>query len=480
MLARYLVAVAGLAVVVGFISRRLDELPVSDALLSLLVGILLGPRVAGVLHLPLEAQPLLFPVTELLLAFTLMTVALRYPGQLIRERAWSVALLLLLALPVMAVISSLLAGWLLALPLAHAVLLGTTLAPTDPVLASSVVTGHKAEEALPGRARELLSLESAANDGLALLFVVAGFVLVTDHSSEYWLLHGLGSVVGGIVLGAGLGAGAGLLLRYVRRLEYQHETLFPLFTLTFSLFVLGLAEVLRVDGILAVFVAGVAYNLGITEDERIPQHRVEEGVDRVLILPVFVLFGIALPWDAWVRLGWRGLGFVAGVMVLRRLPVVLAMRRPLRLGTADAIWLGWFGPIGIAALFYLTYVAEKGVENTTIWAAGTLTVAASTLLHGMTTLPGRRAYVALTPQEDAEEEAAELEAGAQAEAEARAEAIEAEARVAAEAERAQAQAEGQAADAEAQAANTEARAADAKAPAERAEAGTEPAPDEHR
>ncbi|MFN2555507.1 MAG: cation:proton antiporter [Nitriliruptorales bacterium] len=401
MFVRYLVAVSAVAVVIGFISRRLDELPVSEALLSLVVGVVLGPEVLGVLQMPREPQPLLFELSRVLLAFTLMTVGLRYPKEVVRERAWSVALLLAVAMPVMALVSSALAFWLLALPLAHAVLLGSMLSPTDPVLASSVVTGPLAEEALPGRARQLLSLESGANDGLAMVLVMAGFVLATDRPGGYWLLHGLASVVGGTALGAGLGTGAAVTLRHVRRLEYHHETTFPLFTLTFALFVLGVAELLRVDSILAVFVAGIAYNLGITEDERMPQHHIEEGVDRVLLLPVFTLFGVALPWDAWLRLGWPSLIFLVGVLLLRRLPVIVAIRRPLRLSFGDAVWLGWFGPIGIAALYYFTYMAQKGVQDTTIWAAGSMVIAASTLSHGMTTLPGRRVYEKLSHDEDA-------------------------------------------------------------------------------
>ncbi len=81
MFVRYLVAVAGVAVVVAFISRRLDELPISEALLSLVVGVVLGPEVFGVLEMPREPQPLLFELSRVLLAFTLMTVALRYPGK---------------------------------------------------------------------------------------------------------------------------------------------------------------------------------------------------------------------------------------------------------------------------------------------------------------------------------------------------------------------------------------------------------------
>jgi NhaP-type Na+/H+ or K+/H+ antiporter len=57
------------------------------------------------------------------------------------------------------------------------------------------------------------------------------------------------------------------------------------------------------------------------------------------------------------------------------------------------VWLGWFGPVGIAALFYLAHAHERGVTDERVWAAGTLVVAMSTLVHGLTAPIGRRAYV---------------------------------------------------------------------------------------
>jgi NhaP-type Na+/H+ or K+/H+ antiporter len=84
------------------------------------------------------------------------------------------------------------------------------------------------------------------------------------------------------------------------------------------------------------------------------------------------------------------------VLLLRRLPVVLLLRRPLGLGWPDAAFLGWFGPIGVSALFYLALESERlGVEPAVL-AAGSLVVAASTVVHGVTAAPGRVAYRAMT------------------------------------------------------------------------------------
>ena len=62
------------------------------------------------------------------------------------------------------------------------------------------------------------------------------------------------------------------------------------------------------------------------------------------------------------------------------------------LGLPDAVHLGWFGPIGVSALFYLAMEAERLGAEPTVLAAGTLVVAASTVLHGVTAAPGRVLY----------------------------------------------------------------------------------------
>jgi NhaP-type Na+/H+ or K+/H+ antiporter len=63
--------------------------------------------------------------------------------------------------------SGLLVYLILGLPFWEAMLLGAVITPTDPVVSTSIVTGKVAEQNLPGRIQNLISAESAANDGLA-------------------------------------------------------------------------------------------------------------------------------------------------------------------------------------------------------------------------------------------------------------------------------------------------------------------------
>jgi sodium/hydrogen antiporter len=60
-------------------------------------------------------------------------------------------------------------------------------------------------------------------------------------------------------------------------------------------------------------------------------------------------------------------------------------------GRRDALFLGWFGPIGVAALFYANLsVREAGVEEA--WVVGSLIICASILAHGLSATPLTRLY----------------------------------------------------------------------------------------
>jgi sodium/hydrogen antiporter len=398
-----LVLLAGglLGLGVAALSERLRRLPVSEPLLGLLAGILLGPSVAGVLDVrPLtEDHTWLHTATRILLAISVMSVALRYPLRAVRSRLRPVLILLAVAMPLMALITAGLSAWVLGVGLGAAVLLGAALCPTDPVLASSVVTGGPAEEDLPARDRQVLSLESGANDGLALPLVLAAVAIAGPLTGAEAALESLWQVAGAVVVGLVTGWLGGRALRAGEEHGSTDPGPLALFTAVLALAVLGLSGLIHVDGVLAVFICGLAFNGVSTGSERTSDVPIDEAVNRFLVLPLFIGVGAALPWAVWADLGWRGLLLAAAVLLLRRLPVLVALRRPLRLGWPDALHLGWFGPIGVSALFYLALEAKRLGADPTVLAAGSLVVVASVVVHGVTAAPGRAAYRAATRHE---------------------------------------------------------------------------------
>ncbi|MEV5998213.1 cation:proton antiporter [Streptomyces griseomycini] len=390
-----LTTAGALALVVAALSRRIEQAPLSAPLLALVTGVAFGPVGLDVIGLPtvVDGHKELHEACRLLLAVSVMAVALRYRFRDVRARAKPVALLLIVAMAGMALVTTAVSAAALGAGLGAAALLGAALCPTDPVLASSVVTGGPAEKTITARTRQLLSLESGANDGLALPLVLAAIAIAGPLSGGEAVLESLWQVAGATLLGAATGWLGGTVLRGAEK----HRTMQPgpllLYTLMLALLTLGLSGLLHVDGVLAVFVAGLVFNATSSIDERTAENKIDEAINRFAVLPLFVVFGAMIPWREWGDLGWwRGLLLVLGALLLRRMPVVLALKRPLSLTWRDALFLGWFGPIGVSALFYLTMEAHRLGAGPQVLAAGTLVIAASTVVHGVTTTPGLKAY----------------------------------------------------------------------------------------
>lgn len=393
MLDLVLLASGAVAVVVAALLRHLQQWSVTPPFLGLLAGVLLGPQVLDVVSLPPgEDVAVLKTAARLLLAVALMAIALRYPVAAVRARGRQLAVLLLVVLPFMAVVLTAGGRWLLGLPLGLAAVLGAALSPTDPVLASGIVTGEPAEEDIPDRDRQELSLESGANDGLAMPLLVIATAYALGRPLLEEAAKAVYEVLGGLAVGALVGWLSGAALRWSSQHREIGQSVRSLYALVIAFTVLGLSGVLHVDGLLSVFVAGLVHNHVVTGQDRRVQVGVDEALNQFLVVPVFLLLGVALPWSGWGELGWGAVGFVLVALLFRRLPLVVVLRRPLRGTWANAVWLGWFGPVGVAALFYLGHVHEQGITEPRVWAGGTLLIAVSTVVHGFTAGAGRVAY----------------------------------------------------------------------------------------
>jgi sodium/hydrogen antiporter len=396
-----LAAVGGLLLLLGLLGGLLKErTPVSEPLIALLAGVLIGPAALGLLNLAdLGDQTLILEEAALVtLGIALVGVALRLPVGYSR-RNWRLLLVLLgIVMPLMWVAGGLLVYLIVGVPFWVAVLIGAIVTPTDPVVASSIVAGGVAERNLPAPLRHAISSESGFNDGLALPFVVLPVLVLTEPPGEvlgHWLTHTvLLEIVAGAALAALMGYLAGKTLRWAEKKETMERSSLLTISLALSLTVLGVTELLHLNGVLAAFVAGIVFNFAGSSDAKESQEEIQEAISRFFDLPIFVLLGMALPWEGWLGLGWRGLLVVVAVLLLRRLPTVLALRPllgPLRRQAKDVLFLGWFGPIGAAALYYAAFsFRETGIEEA--WVVGSLIICASVLVHGVSATPLTKLY----------------------------------------------------------------------------------------
>lgn len=388
----------------------------SDPLSALILGIILGPAVLGLVNPStwgLSTEQLLEQTARFTLAIGLMGVALRLPQQYFWRHRNSLMVLLGGVMPLMWLASGLLIYLILDLPFWEAMLAGAAITPTDPIVSNSIVTGVVAEEDLPDRMRHVILAESGGNDGLAYPLVVLCVLILEKATAEgepltagNLLLHWLTQVViwevgGAVLFGILSGYIAGRLLKWAERRKTIENSSFLAYSIALSISVLGAANLIGTDSILAVFVSGLAFGNVVGGQQRSREDKVQESINRFFTLPIFVLLGAMLPWQQWVALGGWKLGLlVVAILLLRRLPAVGLLNqwiRPIR-SVPETLFVGWFGPIGVAAIFYAGFCLRRtGVEE--VWPICALMICASIVVQGLSATPLTKWYGQSHPQE---------------------------------------------------------------------------------
>jgi NhaP-type Na+/H+ or K+/H+ antiporter len=332
---------------------------------------------------------------ELALILTLFSDGLFVERELLGRHWGPPARALIIAMPVTMVLIAVSARALFPdLDWAECFLLGAVLAPTDPVVTSTVVTARR----VPSVIRHTLNLESGLNDGLALPFVLFFLVLAApggdalDAGAEL-----VGEVAVGALIGLGVAYVAGLALRRIPGggFAYNYE---GIYALGLALFAYGLADVTWGNGLIAAFLAGVG--LAVAEHD-VPEAfgQFGESVSAIFQAITFFLFGALIvdtPWDKGVLVL---LGFIAFALLVARPAAVLLALAGTRLPQPHKVFIAWFGPKGVASMLFALLALNSGVpHNEFVFEAASFLIIASILVHGLTDTVGSRWIERRTPQ----------------------------------------------------------------------------------
>ena len=347
-----------------------------------------------------DPNPLAHPhLTERLTEVTLIVALMGAGLKLNRPLGWrpwaSTWRLLGLAMPLSIAGIALLGSGLLGLTAAGALLLGAALAPTDPVLASSVQVGPP-QDPEEDEVRFALTSEAGLNDGLAFPFVhlataVAAHGVALGAWTGDWLAM---SVLWKIGAGIGIGLLVGQALGYVI-FHYVEGSRIPetgdtLVALGITLFAYGLAELVHGYGFIAVFVTALTLRRKERSHHyRARLHEFAEQLERLFMMVLLVLFGGALAGGLLAPLTWgaAAVGLLC-LLVVRPLAGLTALAGSgLRLDERAAI--SFFGIRGVGSFYYLAYAynTEAFGELKSVFALVGFVVLGSIVLHGLTAAP---------------------------------------------------------------------------------------------
>ncbi|MFB8789165.1 MAG: sodium:proton antiporter [Potamolinea sp.] len=373
----------------GWIAR----LPLSYALIYLVVGIFLGPYGVGLIQLRPDAK-FLERLTEIVVLISVYSCGLKM-NRTLKPWAWKTTVRLIGFLMPISILA--LAGvghWLLGLSWAVAVLLGAILSPTDPVLASEVQLSDVEDK---DELRFGLTSEGGLNDALAFPFVYFGLFWLKDNNWENWFKQWVAvdliwAIAAGIVMGILVARVLVWIDGRVQRFRKVDELMEDFVALSTILLTYSLTELVNGYGFLAVFVAGVAVQARYfnEQEKRLTQIEFSERIEKLLEVGTILILGSLLLFEPMFKYAGQSL-LVAGLLffIIRPMGVWISMLgsgvpRPLLL------LFGWFGIRGVGSLYYLCYAFGNGLKGETgeqiAWITYT-TVVISVILHGISSTP---------------------------------------------------------------------------------------------
>ncbi len=384
------VAVLFAALVLGFtaisaaLGRRLVTAPLAFVTIGAILGFSFGPPGGS----STELVKLLAEVTLVLILF--------HDAAQVRPREVGAdgglyARLLLIGFPL-----TILLGYLAAilvfpgLPVMMALLLAAALAPTDAGLGAPTVLNP----IVPTRIRRALNLESGLNDGLAtpvVLFALAAIAGEEGLVPRESFGDALVEIALGVVAGALVGRAGGALLGWSRRRGMSSQNGRTLGVLMIPVLAYGTALLISGNGFVAAFIAGTAFAGAATwiGEEESALRSTEEFSD-LLGYAVWLILGLVAVPLVWRDAGWRELLFaVLALTVLRMLPVALCLIGT-RLRPQTVVFIGWFGPRGLATVVFALITVESLVVDDDlriVLATMCLTVLLSVIAHGFTAEP---------------------------------------------------------------------------------------------
>ena len=388
-----LAVLAAVVFAFGLVSRRLEGTVLTAPMVFVVAGAILGPAGLGMVTFELDGHTVLL-LAEIALAIVLFTDAASTDLSSLRQNEGLPVRLLGVGMPLTIALGAAAALLLLTdLSFWEAAIVGTVLAPTDAALGQAVVSNPR----VPVRVRQALNVEAGLNDGLSVPFLALFLTLAVAEEelqpASYWIRFALEQIGLGALVGIGVGLVGGWLVSLAARKRWMADPFQRLALLALALIAWALADQIGGNGFIAAFVGGLAVGPTV---ERIGERliRFSEAEGQLLNLSVFLVFGV-LVIGLIQHLRWEVVLYaLLSLTLIRMLPVALCLIGT-HLRSISVLFMGWFGPRGLASIVLgLIVVAEAplltGREE--IGQVVTLTVLFSVLLHGLTAAPLSAAY----------------------------------------------------------------------------------------
>ena len=274
------------------------------------------------------------------------------------------------------------------LTLLEIAILATMLAPTDAALGKAVVTN----EAVPSNIREGLNVESGLNDGICvpILFVFLALAAATgaESSTPALALKLVAEEIGiGVAVGVGLTILGSWLLKVFAARGWITETWRQLPVPALAVACFAVAQWLGGSGFIAAFAGGLLFG-GLAKDHKPGLLLAAEGTGDTLSLITWVVFGAVVVGQSVGSFSWEVVLYaVLSLTVVRMVPVFLVLTG-MQLRADEKLFMGWFGPRGLASIVFAVIVLNEHLPGGgTIAMTALCTIYLSVVAHGISANP---------------------------------------------------------------------------------------------
>lgn len=377
----------------SLIAGGLARTIISGPILFTLFGFAVGPLGLDLLHFHAQWNDLQL-LAELTLALVLFGDASSTNLGVLRSNLGIPQRLLLIGLPLTIALGIAVgAGLFPQLGFLEIALLATMLAPTDAALGKAVVTDKR----VPSGIREGLNVESGLNDGICVPILLVFLTLATtatEATDPLWLtLQLMTEEIGiGLAVGVILTMLAGNLIWMAEERGWVTQSWRQLTVAALAVSCFAAAQQLGGSGFIAAFTGGLTFGW-LCAPLKKPLLLAADGTGDTMALLTWVIFGASVIGLGIGEMSWQVLVYaLLSLTLIRMLPVFLSLYG-LGLNTQTMLFLGWFGPRGLASIVFIVIVLNASTDNPLLAHSGTLamtvvtTVILSILAHGLSANP---------------------------------------------------------------------------------------------
>ncbi|KAK1925819.1 Sodium/hydrogen exchanger family-domain-containing protein, partial [Papiliotrema laurentii] len=344
---------------------------IGEAPIATVIGIIMGPYVSGFFN-PLAwangnteiTDEITLEVTRVVIAISVFAVGVELPKAYMKKH-WRSLFFLLGPCMLWAWAISGLLMWALFphLHLLSCLLIAAAVTPTDPILAQAVIGGKFADKHVPAHIRHMLSAESGSNDGAAfpLLGIALYFTLYKSpgHAASHWVSYVLAyEVILGIILGALLGWVVRKVMMFSERKKLIDRQSLVAQYISLAILAIGFTSLLGSDDLLSAFACGCAFAWDGHFNKATEDAEFSNVIDLLFNCAAFIYIGAIIPFDSFNDPAlyidwWRLVVLAICILLVRRLPIILALYKfiPDIKTFREALFTGWFGPMGVGAIF---------------------------------------------------------------------------------------------------------------------------------